>query len=285
MASASLRWYVKKSARLGVALGSGLSGSMIVRRFLGSPAVRVLTYHKVGEATRDPFCVARSDFDEQMAALAESGRAVCLDQLQGFLAGRESLPAAACLVTIDDGLESTMTEAWPVLQRYKVPAIAFVSTSLVGRTLDGVTERYLGWSELREMAASGLLEVGSHAHTHRSLGLMPLSEAVEEAKRSRQLLQDELGREARSFAYPFGTQTDFNDETDRALEAAGYSVAFNSMHGSIRTGMNPISLPRVKVEGGDPTFVFSWLTHGGMDAWRAVDQTLWRFQRQRRELV
>ena len=46
-----------------------LSGSLLVRRLLGEPSVRVLTYHRVGRAPRDPFCVAPSVFDEQMAAL------------------------------------------------------------------------------------------------------------------------------------------------------------------------------------------------------------------------
>jgi peptidoglycan/xylan/chitin deacetylase (PgdA/CDA1 family) len=284
MATASLRWYAKKSARLGVTIGSGLSGALLFRRLLGAPSIRVLTYHRVGRAERDPFCVSPSAFDEQMAALAESGRAVSLAQLQSFVEGREPLEPGTCLVTIDDGLESTLTEALPVLKRYKVPAVAYVSTNLVGRKLDDVDERYLGWSELRDLSSEGV-EVGSHAHTHRSLGLMPFAEACEEARRSRQLLEDGLGRAVRSFAYPFGTYRDFNAATDQALADAGYKIAFNSMHGAIRAGMSPFSLPRVKVEGGDPELVFAWLTHGGMDAWRAVDKSLWRLQRVRRELV
>ena len=36
-------------------------------------------------------------------------------------------------------------------------------------------------ARLRQLAASGLISIGSHAHTHRSLGLMPPDEAVAEA--------------------------------------------------------------------------------------------------------
>jgi peptidoglycan/xylan/chitin deacetylase (PgdA/CDA1 family) len=178
-----------------------------------------------------------------------------------------------------------LTEAVPVLRRHGVPAVAFVSSNLIGREIEGVEERYLTWGELREVADSGVVTVGSHAHTHRSLGLLPAAEAAAEAKRSREILQDKLGREVASFAYPFGTYLDFNDSTERAIAAAGYTVAFNSMHGAIRQGMNPISLPRVKVEGGDPQIVFSLLSRGGMDAWRAIDRNLWHFQRVRAELT
>ena len=89
----------------------------------------------------------------------------------------------------------------------------------------------------------------------------------------------------RCFAYPFGTRADFNPVTERALADAGYHVAFNSMHGSIRPGMDPISLPRVKIEGGEPLPMFALQSRGALDAWRVVDQNLYRLQRVRQEIV
>jgi len=286
MSRANLRWYIKKSARLGVTFGTGLSGSLLLRRRLAaSPRVRVLTYHRIGEAPYDPFCVTPERFEAQMRLLADEGRAVSLQQLVEFLDGTTELPEDACLVTIDDGLLSTLTQAMPILARCKVPAVAFVSSSLVGREFPGLPERYLTWAELKDLCRSGLVAVGSHAHSHRSLGLMPLAEAREEAQRSKALLEENLGTEIMAFAYPFGTHTDFGAETDRVLAEAGYAVAFNSVHGSIRRGMSAFSLPRVKVEGGEPLAAFSMISRGGMDAWWAVDRTLWRLQRVRSEIT
>jgi hypothetical protein len=45
--------------------------------------------------------------------------------------------------------------------------------------------------------------------------------------------------------------------------------------------MNPISLPRVKVERGDSPWLFGLLCRGGMDAWATVDRHLWRLQSSR----
>ncbi|MCB9656320.1 MAG: polysaccharide deacetylase family protein [Polyangiales bacterium] len=285
------RWVVKKAARAGVTLGSALSGSLWLRSAMaGGACVRVLTYHRVGDdCPEDPFCVTRDAFDAQMRLLAEEGRAVSLAQVQAFVSGAPTdgavLPADACLVTIDDGCLSTLTEVLPTLQRWGVPAVAFVSAALVGADYEGLPERYLTWDELRTLDASPLVTIGSHAHTHRSLGLMDPAEARTEARRSRETLEAQLGHEVRSFAYPFGTRADFNGVTERVLAEAGYHIAFNSMHGAVRPGADPISLPRVKVEGGEPLSLFALQTRGAMDAWRVVDQNLHRLQRVRQEIV
>jgi peptidoglycan/xylan/chitin deacetylase (PgdA/CDA1 family) len=281
-----MRWYVKKAARVGLSLLTSGSGSVALSRVLADgPRVRVLTYHRVGPTPRDPFCVSTADFDAQMRRLAEQGRAVSVQQVADFVAGRAAVPQDACLVAIDDGMLSTLTEILPVLERCRVPAVAYVTSSLIGRAFDGMPERYVTWDELRQLAASGLVEIGSHAHTHRSLALMPIDEARREASESRTMLSAALGREVRTFAYPFGTRTDFSPQTDQALRDAGYTIAFNSVHGAIRQGMDPVSLPRVKIEGGESLAMFERVSRGAMDAWRVVDMNLWRLQRVRQEIA
>ena len=95
------------------------------------------------------------------------------------------------------------------------------------------------------------MAIGSHAFSHRSLGRLPIAEAREEARRSRETLCAELGRDVIAFAYPFGTHGDYDAGTERALADAGYRIAFHSQHGAIRAGMRALALPRVKVEGGE----------------------------------
>lgn len=247
--------------------------------------VRALTYHRVGDVPKDAFCVNREDFEQQMRRLAETSRAVSQDEVEAFVAGKYQVAPGACLVTLDDGNISNLTEALPILERYQVPAVCFVTPSLVGADFDGLPERYMDWDELRALDASPLITIGSHAYTHRSLGLMPIAEAQDEARRSKDELEDGLGHEVRSFAYPFGTRSDYSSATDRALADAGYTIAFNSMHGAIKAGADPISLPRVKVEGAEGLWMFERVATGAMDAWRIVDQNLYRLQRVRKEIT
>jgi peptidoglycan/xylan/chitin deacetylase (PgdA/CDA1 family) len=279
------RWVAKKVARAGLAYAAWASGALAARDLAAAgPQVRALTYHRFGDALRDPFCVSRADFDAQMRWLAERRLLVSLPEVEDFVAGRRLLPRHAVLVTIDDGARSLLTDALPVLRAYAVPAVAFVSPGLIGNAAAGAEqpEPYLDWDELERACAAGVT-IGSHGFEHRSLGLMPLAEAAEQAERSREVLERRLGGAVRSFAYPFGTRSDFSAETDRVLREAGYACAFHSMHGAIRPGLAPISLPRVKVEAGEGLHLFQLVSRGALDAWRLVDHVLWRAQRVRRE--
>jgi peptidoglycan/xylan/chitin deacetylase (PgdA/CDA1 family) len=279
------RWLAKKAARAGVAFGSWASGALAARRlFAPGPRARALTYHRFGEERRDPYQVTPSSFEAQMRWLAEQGRLVSLDDVAAFLAGRRALTPDAVLVTIDDGCRSLYTHALPILRAYAVPALAFVSAGLIGNAATGADhgEGFLSWDELGRLREAGV-EIGSHAWSHRSLGRASPAEALDEASRSRRVLEQRLGAPVRSFAYPFGTRADFSPETDRLLEQAGYTIAFNSMHGAIRPGMAAVSLPRVKIEGGEGLRFFELAAGGAMDAWRAVDHLLWRVQQVRAE--
>jgi peptidoglycan/xylan/chitin deacetylase (PgdA/CDA1 family) len=277
------RWWTKKLARGAfAALGAVAARPRAV--------VRVLTYHRFGPIARDPFCVSPEDFEAQVAQLAAEGRAVSLDDLRAFALGRRDLPDDACLVTMDDGYASMLEVALPILARHRVPAVAFVTASFVGAPrIDGQPEPFLDVGGLRALHAGGM-SIGSHAFTHRSIGRLPDEEAREELRRSRRVLEDHLGAPVTSFAYPFGTHGDFSEATDRALEDAGYELAFHSQHGPVRPGSldphGPLrSLPRIKVESGEPTWQFDAATRGALDAWALVDRNLWRFQRVREELA
>jgi peptidoglycan/xylan/chitin deacetylase (PgdA/CDA1 family) len=275
------RWLAKKSARSALALALSASGALALRRRLASaPRVRVLTYHRFGAIARDPFCIARGDFEAQIRFLAEHRRAIGLDDLRGFVAGEQELAPGSALVTIDDGFASTFDLALPILRHHAVPAVAFVTPSLVGNP-DAPrveAERYMNWAELEKLAEGGIT-TGAHGYDHASLGAMTTQAAHEQGARARELLESRLGRPVSSFAYPYGTVRDFNAGTRRALVDAGYALVFTSQHGSIRAGMDPHELPRVKVENGDTQALFGRLCDGALDAWRVVDSGLSRLQR------
>ena len=86
-----------------------------------------------------------------------------------------------------------------------------------------------------------------------------------------------MGREIRSFAYPFGTRNDMTPDVIACAEEAGYTLAFSSLHGPVVAGatrLEALTLPRVKVESGDPAWLFPALCAGAMDRWRIVDNRL-----------
>ena len=279
----SARWFVKKASRVGVTLASGLLPK-------DERVVRVLTYHRFGHIPKDPFCITPEDFEAHVALLAKERRAVSLEDVKRFVRGQADLPRNACLITMDDGFVSMLDVAFPILQRHSVPSVAFVTSSMMGTPRSAeLPEPFMTPTQLRALHEGGMT-IGSHAYTHRSMGKLPIHEARDEVKRSKDSLEAMIGAPVTSFAYPFGTHGDFTPETDDALERAGYELSFHSQHGPLRpgmlrAGMPLISLPRVKIESGEPLWQFARISRGGMDAWRVVDRNLWRMQRVRAEIT
>ncbi len=252
------RWIAKKAARAGVgALG----------RLGGGRGVRVLTYHRFGPAERMPFTVTKEAFESEMAFLAREGRSVSLADIERHVRGEIALKDGSVLVTMDDGDPSVLRVALPILQKHRVPSVLYA--------LGGAPEGYdvLTPAELREVASGGVT-IGSHTVNHRSMGTLPRDEAMAEAFDSKARLEDVVGAPVTSFAYPFGTRRDVSADAARILVEAGYTTGFTSLHGPVRQGDDPMLLPRVKVESGDPAWLFPALCDGAMDRWRLVDEGL-----------
>lgn len=278
MTISTTRWRVKKAARTAVVAGSLASGLLAIRHLTSRrKTLRALTYHRFGESERDPWCVDERSFEAQMRWLAEKRLAVSLEEATRFVRGEIELPNNAVLVTIDDGFSSVLDIAAPIMRRYRIPSVAFITTDLVGKVrITG--ERYMTWDEVASLSEFGVT-VGSHSLTHRSLAQLDPETAAYEAQQSRDELERQLGREVHSFAYPFGTGRDETPRTARLLADCGYTTAFIAQHGSLQRGADLTRLPRIKVEGGEPLWMFKSQCFGGMDAWKILDAVIWRLRR------
>ena len=83
----------------------------------------------------------------------------------------------------------------------------------------------LNWDELREMTENGVT-IGCHTHTHPILSRMPLEKAKEEILNSKKLIEEDLGIQAKHFAFPNGREEDFSEELrDYCREIGFQSVA------------------------------------------------------------
>jgi peptidoglycan/xylan/chitin deacetylase (PgdA/CDA1 family) len=119
-------------------------------------------------------------------------------------------------VTFDDGYLETYTNAFPILQRYGIPATVYLATRYIeaGIPFDfGGTRavvpapRPLCWPHVRAMVESGLVTVGSHTHSHVNLSRVSLDVARGELALSSRVIGDRLGTRPVHFAYPWGIVT------------------------------------------------------------------------------
>jgi len=101
------------------------------------------------------------------------------------------------------------------------------------------------WSELREMADSGLMDIGSQTVTHPILSSVTDEESWWELTESRRQLEEATGRTVRSFCFPNGMPGDYRPSQVRQLVDAGYACSVVAHFGLVSSGANPYLLPRI----------------------------------------
>jgi peptidoglycan/xylan/chitin deacetylase (PgdA/CDA1 family) len=104
------------------------------------------------------------------------------------------------------------------------------------------------WDELATLARSGVT-IGSHTVSHAHLPALSLEEITREIDASRAAIQQRLGIECETIAYPFG---EHDERVRAAARAAGYQTAF----ALARSGeFDVYAVPRVDLYRRDGTFV------------------------------
>lgn len=244
-----------------------------------APAQRVpvLCYHSVtAEATESyrGFAIDPGLFREQMAAVAGSGRrTMTVGELASGLAPGATAPTDPRVVlTFDDGFRETHGLVLPVLDGLALKATAYLVSAYVEGTSrwltpDGEGDRPLvSWTEARELADHGI-EIGSHGHRHVALDVLKDADARDEIVRSRQILEDGLGRPVTTFAYPYGYHTGL---IKRTVREAGYTNACGVKQALSHPGDDPFAMSRIIVYADTPPETFrDWLAGDGLPlGWR-----------------
>lgn len=127
-------------------------------------------------------------------------------------------PGSSTWLTFDDGNASDLNLAVPSLLRRKLKADFFISTGKIG------CEGYLNASQVREIANAGM-GIGNHGNSHTSWRKFDDSGLSKELKKSREALEEIVGKPIDRASCPFG---DYDRRVLRALRRAGYSRVYTS---------------------------------------------------------
>jgi peptidoglycan/xylan/chitin deacetylase (PgdA/CDA1 family) len=163
-----------------------------------------------------------------MKFLKENGfQTITLREFAGISATGEDFPAKTVVLTFDDGFQNFRTKAFPVLEDLGFTATVFLVTDFCGKLNDWngngpeiPRERLLSWPEVKELAKLGV-EFGGHTRTHPDLTVLSACKVADEIAGSRAAIQDALGTDSASFAYPFGKfNSDIKATAGRTFEVA-----------------------------------------------------------------
>ncbi len=112
------------------------------------------------------------------------------------------------------------------------------------------SHRALTLEETVALADSAVAEIGAHTVTHPVLAALPVDRQHDELRRSKNRLEEILGRPVRSFSYPFGTLSDYTSDTVAAARAT-FACACSNFEGLVDRRTDPHQLPRFVVRDWD----------------------------------
>jgi peptidoglycan/xylan/chitin deacetylase (PgdA/CDA1 family) len=177
-------------------------------------------------------------FEQAMARLHESGyRTLSLSELVKCLRRGGPFPERSLVITFDDGYQSVDEQAFPILQRHGYSATVFLTVGKNGnRTEQGrlpsmCNRSMLSWGEIREMQRWGIA-FGAHTLTHPDLTRSYGEHLEAEIVKSKIVIEDALGAQVTSFAYPFGRYDDRSREIVQWHFACACSDKLALIHGS-----------------------------------------------------
>jgi peptidoglycan/xylan/chitin deacetylase (PgdA/CDA1 family) len=142
------------------------------------------------------------------------------------------------LLTIDDAFESFYLNAWPILKNKRIPFVLFVSTREIGKY------GYMTWDNIKEVAASNLVTIGNHSHTHEYLIDWKDNKIKSDLETSMQIFKKELGYSPKIFSYPFG---EYSTNLKKIVADLNFEFAFGQHSGVIDPSKDFLELPRFPI--------------------------------------
>jgi GT2 family glycosyltransferase/peptidoglycan/xylan/chitin deacetylase (PgdA/CDA1 family) len=230
-------------------------------------SVPVLMYHafdEVDHGDNDPgsqsrYVLSRRAFARQMRLLAVLRyRVISFEQLARAIRGECLPPRRAAVITIDDGYRDNLELAQPILRRHRFSATHFLISRRLGGSNDwdrpGVLSGrpVLSAEEALRLRAEGAL-LGAHTRNHPKLPTLSDVAVREEVGGSRRDLEEELGEEIATFAYPYGQ---FDDRAVDAVAVAGFVGACTTEERLARLDDHPLRVPRLTVRSTESTLTF-----------------------------
>ena len=216
-------------------------------------SIPILTYHHTEQAPPKGFAmrslwVTPSSFSTQMRWLSRLGyRGLSMSELVPYLRGEKKGKVVG--ITLDDGYQSNVSHALPILKQYGFSATCYVVSGRLGQhnewdaALGMAKAALMGVEEMRAWVDAGM-EVGSHTCSHADLSQLSLAEARHELLQSKSDLENLLQKPVTQFCYPYGH---FSPEHEVLVSQAGYEAATTTHRGRACATDRMTALPRVPV--------------------------------------
>jgi peptidoglycan/xylan/chitin deacetylase (PgdA/CDA1 family) len=211
---------------------------------MAEPGTVFLMYHELALPNRalchrEPgytrYVVPASDFRTHVERLAHEGwRGMNVTQAMHSFDGK-----GVC-ITFDDGCETDLLSAAPMLKDFGFGATFYITSGFLGQP------GYMSEGQVRDLAALGF-EIGCHSRTHAYLTDITDSQLLDETAGAKDRLEQITGFPIEHFSCPGGR---WDGRVIEAVKTARFRTMATSRTGVNFASTNPFTLSRVAVLSG-----------------------------------
>lgn len=206
--------------------------------------IPIIMYHYV-EYVRDPNDSAKrklstdpGTFERHLRQLRDSQYdTYFVRDVPSLLNGSTLYSSKSAVLTFDDGYEDFYSVVFPLLKKYHVRGTVYIITDFIGR------RGFLSDTQIRELAQSDLVEIGSHTLDHVYLKRAKDDISTKQIAESKLYLEKTFSIPVRTFAYPYGA---YNKTTVKHVKDAGYSVAVSVIPTVLQSEQTQYILGRIR---------------------------------------
>lgn len=253
------------------------SGYSKIRNFIfrlqRKPVTRFVYFHDLPQD-------ALSSFDAKLNFLKHKTNVVSLDD---FMSGRLSVEKINVVITFDDGFNSWIKHAVPILRKLALPATFFISSGFVGLSKDDEIkfirtnlrlkqlphQRITGgltFDDVKSIADQGFT-IGGHTLNHCNISALQDKDKLKyEIAEDKLVLEQLVGKKINYFSYPFGAYHNPDINIVEVLRKVGYKGAVTTTSGFNNNRTNPFLLHRESTDTKMNISVFKARVYGNYDA-------------------
>lgn len=190
---------------------------MMLQKFMadGPP---ILMYHSLSrEKNANRYTITVDDFISHLSYLQSNQYKTPYNVV--FSTNNGTPEKKQALVTFDDGNESDYHLAFNLLIKFHIKAIFFITTDFIGKP------GYMSKNQIQELSRNGF-SLQSHGKTHNFLTELSTIDLATEARNSKEILEDIVGRSVTNISFPGGR---YNRNVLKIIREFGYTEAFTSV--------------------------------------------------------
>lgn len=200
--------------------------------------IPVVYFHSVDPSEANEVIISPDKLKQELQYIKDSGyTTLTMTEVYNYLINNKPIPEKSILITFDDGYMDNYTNAFPILKELNMKATIF----LISGGIDN--GYYLSTDQIKEMSNYGI-DFQSHTVNHKYLDELSYQEQLKEVTESREAIKKITKKDVIAIAYPYGN---YNNDTLKATEEAGYSLAFTTDRGLADRNDNKLELNRIYV--------------------------------------